>query len=453
MSLIFGIIVLLAILYLLVMSLTRLPWALVLVMVQFPTEQLLQSYFVFFVTRSEAFNGIVGLVAVIAVITTALRGQPMFRGSFNLASICMVLYLIFAATSTTWAPTNVASSFPSGAIAYIALYIFIGPLLIQSLADLRSFMIMSIILGTVVGAMILANPNAEFIRGRYLLKFAGIGLAADSNPLAMADLGGYVAIVAALFRPPTAAFVWLALRIVAIGVGVVLLLDSGSRGQVVMAGLVILAFYPIANRIENIGQFLGRVLLLGLLAAAAVFASYYFAAAGTERRWDGTEVASASEIRINNIRLLLSSWFRNPVYWLGGLGNGAFAYLDAGARQPYVHNILAEALGEFGLIGFSLLMIVIGCTVAAGKRLFQTLKDFAKWRSEIAALLATTVFSFLVSNKQGNIWVSTQTFMLLLIVTRLDRIIAQDGPIQLSETESDQADSEWSEDSGEKAGV
>ncbi len=454
MSVIFGIIVLLAILYLLGMSLTRLPWALVLVMVQFPAEQLLQSYFVFFVTRSEAFNAIVGLVALIAVLSTALRGQRIFGGTLNLASICMVLYLLFAAASTIWAPTTAANPFPSGALAYIFLYIFLGPLLLQSLQDLRSFMTMSVVLGTLVGIMILTNPNAEFIRGRYSLKFAGIGLAADSNPLAMADLGGYIAIVAALYRPPVAATAWLLLRIVAIGVGAVLLLDSGSRGQVVLAGFVVLAFYPIANRIENIGQFLGRALLLILLGVVVLLASYYLTSYGTERRWEGGEVLSASELRVINIKLLLAAWFKSPIYWLGGLGNGAFAYLDVGARQPYVHNILAESLGEFGLIGFSLFIVVIGCTIAAGGRLFRAFRDLADQRSEIAALLATTAFSFLVSNKQGNVWVSTQTFMLFLLVTRLERIVSRENLAEeLLVQEYDHADSEWSASSRETAGT
>jgi hypothetical protein len=421
-SVVFGIVIAIALLGTALAAITRGPWALLLVLLQFPTEQLLQSYYVYFVANPEAFNVAVGLIAGIAFAVMLLRESSAMASFLNTGSVTLWIYVAYAAVTVLWSPLTNARAFPSGSIAYVVLFLLIGPILLNGTRDLRSLMTISIALGSLLGFLIVSNPNAEFIRGRYVLRFASTGSASDSNPLAMADLGGYIAIIAVLSRSQGAAALWFAMRVVAVVIGTILLLDSGSRGQVVMAGLVIVTFYPIAHEIADVRRFIGRVVLLGIVVTAVLLASQYLSAAGTERRWESDAVLEASQGRLANIGILLSAWFRDPTKWLQGLGNGAFASLDTGSRQPYVHNVLAEALGEFGIIGLGLLGTAIVSAAIAGRRLFLRFAALPFERADVAALLASTTFSFLVSNKQGNIWVSMQTFMLIILVIRLERI-------------------------------
>jgi hypothetical protein len=445
MSLILGFLIAIALAGFSFAALTRGPWALLLVLLQFPAEQLLQSYYVFFVANPEAFNIAVGLISGTAVLVTLLRESGAMASFLNTGSVALWVYVAYAAVTVLWSPLTNARPFPSGAIAYVVLFLVIGPILLNGTRDLRTLMTISLVLGTVLGLLIVSNPNAEFIRGRYVLRFASMGSATDSNPLAMADLGGYIAIISVLSRFQGAALLWFFIRGFAVLIGTILLLDSGSRGQVIMAGVVIVAFYPIAHQIEDVRRFIGRVVLLGLVVIAVLFASQYLSAAGTERRWESDAVLEASQGRIANIGILLSAWFKDPTKWLQGLGNGAFASLDTGSRQPYVHNVLAEALGEFGIVGLVLLGTALMSAVIAGRRLFVRFATFPFERADVAALLATATFSFLVSNKQGNIWVSMPTFMLLILVIRFERITRDEEHINASsECDAEESDQQQS---------
>ena len=70
------------------------------------------------------------------------------------------------------------------------------------------------------------------------------------------------------------------------------------------------------------------------------------------------------------------------------------------------------------LVLISLLLI----TIISGFKLYIKFKDFALYRGIIGTLLGVTFFTFLVSNKQGNIWVSIQLFMFFIIIVRTYRM-------------------------------
>jgi hypothetical protein len=83
--------------------------------------------------------------------------------------------------------------------------------------------------------------------------------------------------------------------------------------------------------------------------------------------------------------------------------------------------------------------------VIAGRRLFVRFATFPFERADVAALLATATFSFLVSNKQGNIWVSMPTFMLLILVIRFERITRDEEHINASsECDAEESDQQQS---------
>ena len=395
--------------------------ALSLVITQFVLEQILQSYYSFFVTQNSAFNILVAVIAVISLaqLLTKAGNQIKF---WNSATFATVFYFCFAAASSFWSQSTETDNLTLATLVYIFIYILIGPILINSITDLRNLFFYLLVIGTILAFLVLLNPNSEFIRGRYILKFAAVGSASDSNPLAMADLGGLLVVISGLLQPPSRNILWIIIRILAVGTGSILLLDSGSRGQVLLSYFVVLIFFPISNVIVNYKQFIFRVIGLISLIGIVVFSSIYFASSGTEKRWQLDELQMASGGRLDSIILLLSEWIKTPSRWVGGLGNNAFSQLDTASHQPYVHNIIAESLGEFGIIGFLVLISLLFFTIVSGFKLFIKFKDFLLYRSVIGTLLGVTFFMFLVSNKQGNVWVSIQLFMFLIIIVRTYKI-------------------------------
>jgi len=391
--------------------------ALSLVITQFVLEQILQSYYPFFVTQNSAFNILVAIMAVLSFIWLITRSGNQIK-FWNSATVATVFYFCFAAASSFWSPNTETDNFSLATLVYIFIYILIGPILINSIMDLRNLFLYLLVIGTILAFLVLLNPNSEFIRGRYLLKFAAVGSASDSNPLAMADLGGLLVVISGLLPPPSKNILWTIIRILAFSTGSILLLDSGSRGQVLLSYFVVLIFFPISNVILNFKQFIFRIVILIGLIAIVVFSSIYFARSGTEKRWQLDELQMASGGRLESIILLLSEWIKTPSRWVGGLGNNSFSQLDISSHQPYVHNIIAEALGEFGIVGFLVLISLLFITIISGFKLFIKFKDFLLYRGVIGTLLGVTFFMFLVSNKQGNIWVSIQLFMFLIIIVR-----------------------------------
>jgi hypothetical protein len=395
--------------------------ALSLVITQFVLEQILQSYYSFFVTQNSAFNILVAIIAILSLTRLLTKAGTQIK-IWNLATILTLFYFCFAATSTIWSPNTQAENLTTATLTYIIIYILIGPVLINNIIDLRNLFIYLLVIGTILAFLVLLNPNSEFLRGRFILKFAAVGSASDSNPLAMADLGGLLVVISGLLPPPTKNILWIIIRILAIGTGSVLLLDSGSRGQVLLSYFVVLVFYPISNLISNYKQFMVRAIGLIGLIGVVMLSTIYFASSGTEKRWQLDELQTASGGRLDNIILLLSEWIKTPSRWVWGLGNNSFNLLDTASNQPYVHNIIAESLGEFGIIGFLVLISLLLITIISGFKLYIKFKDFELYRGIIGTLLGVTFFIFLVSNKQGNVWVSIQLFMFFIIIVRTYRM-------------------------------
>lgn len=421
MSVVFQFLATITVILLLGLAIAKPMIALSLVITQFVLEQILQSYYSFFVMQNSAFNILVAVIAVFSLtrLLTIARTRTKF---WNFATFATLFYFCFAGASTIWSPNTQVDNLTLATLTYIIIYILVGPILINSIIDLRKLFSYLLVIGTILAFLVLLNPNSEFIRGRYVLKFAAVGSASDSNPLAMADLGGLLVVISGLLPPPSKNVLWKIIRILAVGTGSILLLDSGSRGQVLLSYFVVLVFFPISNAILNYKQFIFRVLGLISLIGIVLVSSIYFASSGTEKRWRLDELETASGGRLDSIILLLSEWIKKPSSWVWGLGNNSFNQLDTASHQPYVHNIIAESLGEFGIIGFFVLISLLFITIISGFKLFIKFKEFGLYRGVIGTLLGATFFMFLVSNKQGNVWVSIQFFMFCIIIVRTYRI-------------------------------
>lgn len=446
MSTLIGYVLLVAIGVMIMGAVTRPSWALALLMIQYPLEQLIQSYVVYFVQRNELFNLIIGMLGVASLAIKTFSRPGSLSGALNSVSILSFLYYILAAASVLWSPTqNAALDILRPGLSYFIMFVVISPLLVERLELVREFLVVALVVGGITALLVLTNPNGDFVRGRFALRLGGIGLK-ESNPLAMSDLAAFLVLTAVTLNLVGRGGLLLAVRIGAGLLGTGLLLAASSRGQVVFAGLLALIFYPISVQVRNVGQFLLRAAgLVALVAVIAVGATIFSRQAqGTEKRWDTAEISSASAVRLENMRVLLSEWSRRPQTWPLGLGTGGFAAFEKTSHEPYVHNLIVESLGEFGVVGFLLLSGVLIGTAASAVRLLRMCWDDPDARAVSATLVAYNTFQFLISNKQGNVWVCTQMFTLFLVMVRTERLLSQEGGLPIVELERD--DDQYADD-------
>lgn len=437
MSTLFGYLILVAVGVLVIGAVSRPTWALALLVVQYPLEQLLQSYIVFFVQRNEIFNLLIGALAIISLSLKVLRQPGALQASLNTASMLCLLYYTLAAVSVLWSPTQqTAVDILRPGLSYLFIFVVLAPLLVNSLEEVREFLVVTLVLSAIIALLVLTNPNGDFVRGRFALRLGGIGLK-ESNPLAMSDLGAFLLLAAATLNLTRRSTMLLLFRIGGGIVGTGLLIAASSRGQVLAAGLVAAVFYPVSVQVRNLGQFFLRLALLGALAGMLVLGASLFSkqAQGTEKRWNTAELSAASEVRLENMRVLLVEWGRRPAAWPLGLGTGGFAAFEQTSHEPYVHNMIVESLGEFGLLGFGIFMGILATTWRSALSLLRMCWNDPDTRAIAATLVALNAFQFLISNKQGSVWVSTQMWTGFLLMVRVQRILASEGG--LPEPESD----------------
>ena len=452
MSTLFGYLILAAVGVLVVGAISRPTWALALLLIQYPLEQLLQSYIVFFVQRNEIFNVLVGVLAIVSLSLKVLRQPGSLQASVNTASMLCLLYYALASASVLWSPTQQdALDILRPGLSYLFIFVVLGPLLLSRMEEVREFLVVTLILSSIVALLVLTNPNGDFVRGRFALRLGGIGLK-ESNPLAMSDLGAFLLLAAATLNLSKRSTVLLLFRIGGGIVGTGLLIAASSRGQVVAAGLVAAIFYPVSVQVKNLGQFFLRLTLLGALAGMLLLGARLFQkqAQGTEKRWDAAELSAASEVRVENMRVLLAEWGRRPSAWPLGLGTGGFAAFEKTSHEPYVHNMIVESLGEFGLIGFGIFMAILATTWRSAANLLRMCWRDPDARAIAATLVAMNAFQFLVSNKQGSVWVSTQMWTGFLLMVRVQRILSSEGGLPEPEPDESQLALE-SDEHGEHA--
>jgi hypothetical protein len=444
MTTLIGYLLLIAIGVMVMGAISRPTWALALLLIQYPLEQLVQSYVAYFVAHNELFNVIVGLLGITSLGIKTLTRPDSLRSALNSVSALTFLYYLLASVSVAWSPTQqTAMEILRPGIAYFVMFVVISPLLVERLEGVREFLIVTLVMSAITALLILTSPAGYFVRGRFALRLGGIGLT-DSNPLALSDLGAFLVLTAATLNLAGRGGLLLAARIIGGVLGTGLLIAASSRGQVVFAGLVALVFYPISVQVKNIGQFILRAVGLLMLVAVILVGARLFSkqAEGTEKRWDAAELSDASEVRFQNMKVLLQEWVRKPQVWPLGFGTGGFTAFEKTSHEPYVHNMIVEALGEFGLLGLVVFLGVLVGTGTSAVRLMRMCWYDPDARAVAASLVAYNFFQFLVSNKQGNVWVSTQMFTLFLVMVRVERNLTREGGLPIPELEDEHAHAE-----------
>lgn len=392
--------------------------ALAAVLCMFLIDQWAMSGSAYFTQRQTLTNILAGLLVVEGLLFLWLRGQLRLDAIPTVAYWVALLFL-WALATVIW------SVYREGTIAYwksqwpyIVVIVLASPLLVRSMDDLRVAMKATALTGGALLLLVLTTREWG-VRG---LAFHGTIYSTTkamqfSTPLGLASDAGRLALIAAIAPVMLRRNWWTSLlRWGIVAAGVMVILRTGSRGQLVAFVAAILVFLPLSQgRLSLRGAFITMMSLLvvGLLMMVAV---EYFSVEG--RLSEERAVEDYATSRLAYSLEALQYWAQsNPIHWLAGYGSSASFH--PGILGIYPHVVAVEVLVEEGVIGFAMLLIVAVITLRTGAQALRDRSFDPVNLRLIATLCALILFDLALSFKQASFITTHYLFAFAIIMGRL----------------------------------
>lgn len=390
------------------------------VLCMFGLEQWGQASHPFFGLHQTFTNLVIGGIVLLALACKFLKGEPLFANYPTTGWLVLGLFG-YAYASAIWAPrVDLSLGIWNSRGPYVLTIIVLTPLIISRVEDLQASFKALVVMGSFLTLLLLAFVSWD---SRMIVLEHGLG-----SPLPVSEMAGMVALVAILADPWPSSKIWQVVRLAVIGLSLILVVRSGSRGQ--LFGLIAVSglCWPISRRIESVKQFalwVGLVLFLTGITTLALQEfwgnkdTYY--AGGS--RWSEQAMEGAMSDRLRQAVFLLELWFDSPQSIIFGLGNSAS--FDPRILGVYPHFVPLEILAEEGLAGFGLYLLILYHAMSCAGRSFKALANMPKERSLLGALVALFLFTFLLSLKQGSMLLNLELFMFAIILGKYERILQQ----------------------------
>ncbi|MEM7809275.1 MAG: hypothetical protein AAF561_14290 [Planctomycetota bacterium] len=396
-------------------------------------EQWAQSRSTWFFINSSLTNMATGGLLVWALMMRVVKGQGIVQGGVPPVAILIGALFGWVVLSVLWSPVpatsaaNIKEQFP-----YLVAAIVLMPLIVRDFADARAGLLMTVFLGMVILLLLLTTTNWT---GREIT-FAGVGGTVKDergNPLAIASLGGWIALIALLFNFKGLSTPMTIIRYAVVVLGLLIAIRSNSRGQVfalVTAGLL---FLPLSRQLKNAKQLVvvgaGVALVLGI-----TFLLFQSQGLTESERWSTEQmVETYGDSRLGPAGMLLEAWWaEGPAAWIIGLGSSASFSGEIVGFYP--HLVLLEVLGELGFIGFTLLVSLTAVTFYNAYRIAKVSED-PQLRGVAAALAALFMFEVILSFKQGSLLGTPMAFGFAMLIGRLWQTIKTDPVSSLASLE------------------
>ncbi len=411
-----------------VLSLLRPGWALALVLSMYTAEQALQASSGVFVRFTWLANLCIAVVAGLSALGCLQRQEQPFVGYANRVWLVLMGLYVWSSVSLLWTPSfESALGFTTWGLPYLILFMLVSPLLIDGLDDLKAFLGAYVVWGTVLALVILANPAFEIRDGRLTISIAA---SLRSNPLATGEHGGLLMVICVLLRPESRPTLWAVVRVIGFLAGLVLALRSGSRGQLLFAGMASIVLLPFVQRSRNVFAFLGTVILVSILLFGALLIAGQVLDFEGLKRWDASTLLTGSAVRSSNAMDILRAFARDPVAWLMGLGFNAFPFYSPAVTEGYSHTLFVDILTELGLPVFLVFLWAMWITYGS-LRSVANAAPTESGRVSVLVLAALLLYEVLLVNKQGNLWLAFPFFLLAALAQRIaDRERAFGGLVQ-----------------------
>lgn len=364
-------------------------------------------------------NVLVGLM----VLTSLGRIWKDVPSRLRLAPYAYVLawaLYAYAFMSIIWTPVPAAAMLKwTQAAPYVVLGVALAPVTVANAVDVLTTLRTILFVG---GALVFSLLFfAEW--GTRGLLLGSESLDSQTNPLALATLGGVVAL-SALFTPfPSPVPFMLIFRGAVVIGSVALIVRSASRGQLVALLLATIVTIPMRFKVSRARDFIA-ILAIAFVVATALYIAFSDYQTGGSDRWSSVQAIADASGRMEMAEALLRKWSESWITTIFGLGTSAS--FDPRIVGFYPHVVPAEILGEEGLIGFILyLSLTILCVAFAwtAVRRFRESGDFV---GALSTLYAMFVFAFLQSLKEGNMLGNYESFMFCVLTFRISRAFPTD---------------------------
>ena len=406
------------------------PAALILFLLLFSTEQILQSSNDFARNSSAGLalvNYLIAGTVALSAAASVVRRPDLLRGTLSVGQVAVFLLYVWTIVSCWWSPgaeagfQTLRTQWP-----YFVVMFVIAPLLVGDIRDLTSAWRVMLIVVVLQSLFMLASPEFKVVGGRLGVDLGGSW---RSNPLIIGEVGGYCMILGALAGSGGKSRWMLGFRVSAIILGVVIAILSGSRGQFLFAIVALVFGLPLTK--PNLD---GRRYVLGVITAAILIplilwvASTVIESGGADmmKRWSSGSSDEGTQGRAESAMALISAYLGSPSHWLQGLGFYAFGAMNS-YGEPYTHVLFADVLGEEGLIGTAIFTVIVWSATSAARELW-------KWSTEsspddcksVATLITLTIYQMLLVNKQGNMALGFVFFGLIVLTCRLRERLRND---------------------------
>jgi hypothetical protein len=353
------------------------------------------------------------------IVMVALCVRLFKRGGWRFINgpihVLVILLYLYAATTLLWTPAySLAMEEWRAQAPYLLFSVFFLPLLIQNTDDA-----MEGLRGTIVPGAILAAALAFLVQWGYRRIESDVAAGeAIQLPLAIAQLGAIVFVLAVLYFKWRGMSALIALGLVAISV--ILVVKTGSRGQLLSMLLGAMLFFPIAR-----GWSLSRGAIIGLVGAGLVLVAVWTLLpdlsnllSAEQGRFDSERAVVDYEERMDAAQRLFDIYLSSGILGLlFGLGNSAsFAPQVLGF---YTHIVPVEILCELGVVGLLLFLTIWGSAARAILRFASnadSLQVSDETRRAVACLGALAFIELLLSFKEGSLVRDVNLFLFPILI-------------------------------------
>jgi O-antigen ligase len=368
-------------------------------------------------------NLAIGVLVLCAIAATAARGRCVLCNVPKITWLILAL-LLYSFLSLAWTPrVDLAEHIWRDEYPYLLTFLVLVPLVLHEAEDFRVALSWLVVVGGLLVFVLL-------IFGHWGLRGLSLGpnsLEEETNPLALAGLGGAVGAAAMLLRPRWQGILSWTFRLAIVGASLLLIVRSESRGQLLAVMAAMAVMLPFSVKIGSLRGVVVAVVGCLVVAAALHYGFSNMAAREDVDRWSQSTSSADAAVRLSMVEKLLGAWSEGG----GGtvmLGLGNSASWDPDINGIYPHNVPMEVLGEEGLVGFSLYVTIF---VSALMSLLQALMASTadqESRSIVAAMGGGFLFFALISFKQGNMIGSVEFFMYAILIGRLSAAMSR-GPL------------------------
>ncbi len=294
--------------------------------------------------------------------------------------------------------------------------VLLGPLLVSSTDDFLDAYRGLLVIGVALVFLLLLTSNWTS-RG---VAIAGMnGRIAEGNPLAVAEMAGYVLSAAILMNLKRKRLLWEILRWVVAGACLGLAAKSGSRGQFFAMMLTAAIYLPVSRRIAKPSHFMMLFVGIVILGLLGNWAFHSFSGEGA--RWHTTKMRTDMYDRVGLASELLGRWCRSPSSVMFGLGNSAS--FDGKIVGFYPHIVPLEIVGEEGTIGAALFVGILALCLRSFVRIYGEVRLDGVKRGVLAVLAASLFLELLLSFKQGSMIGSPFLFFFAILLGKYELVV------------------------------